>query len=66
MMIPYKEGQIVRFHTVFEDEDPLLLYMTLWVGTDSERPRAAIYAINSGLPWPPINVVRLGDLEVVD
>lgn len=33
---------------------------------DDVRPRADIQALNTGLSFPPINKVRLGDLEVVE
>ena len=61
-----KKGQIVKFHTVKEDEDPKMLYVVLDLAVDGDRPRARIVAINSSLRFPPINVVRLGDLEVVE
>jgi transcription antitermination factor NusG len=33
---------------------------------DDVRPRADIQALNTGLSFPPINTVRLNDLEVVE
>ena len=65
-MKPTKEGQIVKFHTPLPDENPDQLYVVLEVIADDERPRADIQALNTGLSFPPINSVRLSDLEVVE
>lgn len=65
-MIPNKQGQIAKFHTSQEGEDPEQLYVVLEVIEDDERPRAEIQALNTGLAFPPINTVRLNDLEVVE
>jgi len=60
------EGQIVKFHTPLEDENPNQLYVILEVIEDGDRSRAEIQALNTGLSFPPINKVRLSDLEVVE
>ena len=65
-MKPEKQGQIVKFHTPLEGENPEQLYVVLEIIEDDERPRADIQALNTGLAFPPINTVRLNDLEVVD
>jgi hypothetical protein len=65
-MRPTKQGQIVKFHTPLADEKPNQLYVVLEVIDDDGRPRADIQALNTGLSSPPINTVRLGDLEVVE
>jgi hypothetical protein len=65
-MIPIEKGQIVKFHTPLPEENPNQLYVLLEVIADDERPRADIQALNTGLSFPPINTVRLGDLEVVE
>ena len=65
-MKPTKEGQIAKFHTPLAGEDPEQLYVVLEVIEDEERPRADIQALKTGLPFPPINKVRLNDLEVVE
>ena len=65
-MKPNKQGQIVKFHTPLEGENPEQLYVVLEIIEDDERPRADIQALNTGLAFPPINTVRLNDLEVVD
>jgi transcription antitermination factor NusG len=64
-MIPNKQGQIAKFHTPQEGENPEQLYVVLEVIEQDERPRAEIQALNTGLAFPPINTVRLNDLEVV-
>ena len=65
-MRPTKNGQVVKFHTPLPDENPEQLYVVIELIEDDERPRADIQALNTGLPFPPINKVRLGDLEVVE
>ena len=65
-MRPTKQGQIVKFHTPLPEENPNQLYVVLEVIVDDERPRADIQALNTGLSFPPINTVRLGDLEIVE
>lgn len=66
IMTSVKQGQIVKFHTPLPEENPHQLYVVLEVIADDERPRADIQALNTGLSFPPINTVRLGDLEVVE
>jgi hypothetical protein len=65
-MTPNKQGQIVKFHTPLEGENAEQLYVVLQITNDDERPRADIQALNTGLAFPPINTVRLNDLEVVE
>jgi hypothetical protein len=65
-MKPNKKGQIVKFHTSLDGENPEQLYVVLEVIEDDERPRADIQALNTGLAFAPINTVRLDDLEVVE
>lgn len=65
-MIPSKQGQIAKFHTPLEGENTEQLYVVLELIEDDERPRAEIQALNTRLAFPPINTVRLGDLEVVE
>lgn len=40
--------------------------MVLEVIEDGERSRADIQALNTGLPFPPVNKVRLDDLEIAE
>lgn len=65
-MRPDKKGQIARFHTPLEGENPEQLYVVLEVIEDDERPRADIQALNTGLSFVPINTVSLNDLEVIE
>jgi flagellar biosynthesis/type III secretory pathway ATPase len=65
-MRPDKKGQIAKFHTALEGENPEQLYVVLEVIEDDERPRADIQALNTGLSFVPINTVSLDDLEVVE
>ncbi len=65
-MRPNKNGQVAKFHTPLPDENPDQLYVVLEIIEDDERPRADIKALNTGLSFPPINTVKLDDLEVVE
>ena len=65
-MIPSKKGQIAKFQKVLEGENSEQLYVVLNVIEDDERPRAEIQALNTSLAFPPINTVRLSDLEVME
>ena len=65
-MRPHKIGQVAKFHTPLQDENPSQLYVVLEIKEDDERPRADIKALNTGLSFPPINTVLLDDLEVVE
>lgn len=64
-MRPNKIGQVAKFHTPLPDENPDQLYVVLEIIEEDERPRADIKALNTGLSFPPINTVKLDDLEVV-
>ena len=65
-MRPNKIGQVAKFHTPLPDENPNQLYVVLEIIEDDERPRADIKPLNTGLSFPPINTVKLNDLEVVE
>lgn len=65
-MRPNKEGQIVKFHTPLEDENPDQLYVVLELHEDIEIPRAKIQALNTGLAFPPISLVSPADLEIAE
>lgn len=65
-MRPNKIGQVAKFHTPLPDENPDQLYVVLEIIEDDERPRADIKALNTGLSFPPINTVKLDDLEVLE
>ena len=65
-MRPNKIGQVAKLHTPLPDENPNQLYVVLEIIEDDERPRADIKALNTGLSFPPINTVKLDDLEVVE
>lgn len=53
-----KAGQIVKFHTPNQDEDPNQLYIVLEVNED----RVDIQALDTNLTFPPINRVDRDDL----
>jgi hypothetical protein len=60
-----KVGQVAKFHTANEDEDPNQLYVVLEIKGDDDSARVDIKALNTGLSFPPISTVILSDLEVV-
>lgn len=64
-MKPTKVGQVAKFHTPNEDEDPNQLYVVLEIKGDDDSARVDIKALNTGLSFSPISTVRLSDLEVV-
>lgn len=65
-MQPTKAGQIVKYHTTFENENPEQQYVVLEIHLKTERPRALIQAINTGLSFPPTSTVMVSDLKVVE
>jgi hypothetical protein len=62
VMLPTKEGQIVRFHTPLADEDPNQIYVVLELKEDGERSRADIQALGTGWAFPPVSTVLISDL----
>lgn len=60
-MLPNKEGQIVKFHTPLEDEDPNQIYVVLELKEDGERSRADIQPLGTEWAFPPIITVLLSD-----
>jgi hypothetical protein len=65
-MEPTKAGQIAKFHTPLEDENPDQLYVVLEIMGEGPTARVDIKALNTGLSLVPINTVFLEDLIVVD
>jgi hypothetical protein len=65
-MRPNKIGQVAKFHTPLQDENPKQLYVVLEITEDDERSSAEIKALNTGLSFPPINTDKLDDLIVVE
>jgi len=63
-MKPFNRGQIVKFHTPFEDEDPEQLYLVFEVNENPDRTRVQITPLQTDLQFPPINTVFIEDLEI--
>ncbi|WP_425638791.1 hypothetical protein ACPUEN_04290 [Algoriphagus yeomjeoni] len=63
-----KRGHLVKFHTPYPDEDPRQLYLLLEVKDYDyfDTPWADILALGTGFSFPPINMVKLEDLEIVN
>ena len=66
VMLPTKEGQIVKFHTPLADEDPNQIYVVLELKEDGERSRVDIQPLGTEWAFPSITTVLLSDLEVVE
>ena len=62
-MKPNKKGQVVKFHTPFEDEDPNQLYLVLEFREDGEKSRVLIETMNTNFYITPTSVVYAKDLE---
>lgn len=60
-----KEGNIVKFHTAFPDEDPNQLFVILEV-MKGENSRAKIKALNTGSGLAPVTIVNLEDLVIAE
>ena len=63
-MTPTKQGQIVKFHTTFEDENSNQLYVVTELFLDKEIPLASIKALGTGLSFPPVSKVKVEDIIV--
>ncbi len=63
-MKPSKIGQVVKFHTPYEDEDPNQLYQVLEFREDGEKSRVLIETMNTNFFFTPTTVVYAKDLEV--
>lgn len=64
-MAPDTTGQIVKFHTPIPGENSELQYVVLDLYTTGNIEKAKIQALNTGLPFPPINIVKADELEIV-
>lgn len=64
-MKPVRKGQIVKFHSPMEDEDPEQLYVILEVKGDGDDARLDIQALDTGMMFPPVSTVMVEDLVVV-
>jgi len=65
-MEPTKPGQIVKFHTPYQDESADQLYEILAINKSENSERANIRALNTILKFPPINTVNLRDLSLAE
>jgi hypothetical protein len=62
---PTKQGQIVRFHTPFADENPNQIFIVNEIFFDVEKPRAIIKTIGGKFGWSLTSSVSVEDLELV-
>ena len=62
IVTPNKIGQVVRFHSPNEDEDPNQLYVVLEIIEDGEMSRISIQALNTEFLIPPCFKVLLSDV----
>lgn len=64
-MTPIDKGQIVKFHTPLEGENSEQLYVVLDLYNSNNTQKAKIQALNTGLPFPPISMVKASDLIII-
>lgn len=64
-MKPTKQGQIVKFHTPLENENPNQKFVILEIHQDTDRPRAKIQPLLWEGFITPTMVVSAADLEVI-
>ena len=65
-MRPNKIGQVAKFHRRLPDEIPNQLYIVTEIFSADERLDSDIKALNTDLSLPPVNNVKLEDLEIVE
>ena len=63
-MRPTRRGQVVKFLTPYEDEDPDQLYVVLEYIEDGNQSRAKIQASNPGSAIKYVSTVLVDDLVV--
>lgn len=59
-----KRGQIVKFHTPYECEDPDDLYLVLEYMEHGERSRVRVQALNTGYSFPWTRILYARDFVV--
>jgi len=64
IMKPNRRGQIVKFHTPYEDEDPNDFYLVLEYMEHGERSRVRVQALNTGYSFPWTTILYAKDFEV--
>ena len=62
---PTKAGQIVQYSQPVSEEEEVLFFEVVELHTEGIE-RAHIRAINANLALPPIEIVKLSDLKVIE
>ena len=65
-MRPNKIGQVAKFQRPLPDENPNQFYIETGIFTANERLKSDIKSLNTDLSLPPVNNVKLEDLEIVE
>ncbi len=64
IFIPNRAGQIVKFHTLLEDESPDDIYLVLEFMDDGEKSRVLVKSLNTGYSFPWTRILRARDFQV--
>lgn len=62
--IPNRAGQIVKFHTLLEDESPDDIYLVLEFMDDGEKSRVLVKSLNTGYSMPWTRILKANYFEV--
>jgi hypothetical protein len=65
-MRPNKIGQVAKFQRPLPDENPNQFYIETGIFTANERLVSDIKSLNTDLSLPPVNNLKLEDLEIVE
>jgi hypothetical protein len=65
-MRPNKIGQVAKCQRPLPDENPNQLYIETGIFTANERLVSDIKSLNTDLSLPPVNNLKLEDLEIVE
>lgn len=61
-----KEGQIVKYKTLFPDENPDQRFVVLEIHFDVDQPRALIKELNGGNPWATTKWIFVDEITTVE
>lgn len=62
--IPNRAGQIVKFHTLLEDESPNDIYLVLEFMDDGDKSRVLVKSLNTGYSMPWTRILKASYFEV--
>lgn len=62
--IPNRAGQIVKFHTLLENESPDDIYLVLEFMDDGEKSRVLVKSLNTGYSMPCTRILKASYFEI--